>query len=155
MVNEIVPVLFTGKFELTLREARTELTDILDAGAYALKQPGLELLPVKRDMLRDIPSSQQELILDALNLLFAAILAYEGAQWAIKSATDAITLVSHRIDAGRALGVVEALFYGPTRELILIALDRAPIAFYALAQASPDLHIIDRCNHIRYPLTHK
>jgi hypothetical protein len=154
MVNEVVPVLFTGKFDLTLREARTELTDILDAGAYALKQPGLELLPVKRDMLR-LPTAEADLILDALNLLFAAILAYEGAQWAIKSATDAITLVSHRIDAGRALGVVEALFYGPTRELILIALDRAPIAFYALAQASPDLHIIDRCNHIRYPLTHK
>lgn len=154
MVNEVVPVLFTGKFDLALREARTELTDILDAGAYALKQPGLELLPVKRDMLR-LPDHEVDLILDALNLLFAAILAYEGAQWAIKSATDAITLVSHRIDAGRALGVVEALFYGPTRELILIALDRAPIAFYALAQASPDLHIIDRCNHIRYPLTHK
>lgn len=146
MVNEVVPVLFTGKFELTLREARKELSDILDAGAYALKQPGLELLPVKRDMLR-LPDHEVDLILDALNLLFAAILAYEGAQWAIKSATDAITLVSHRIDAGRALGVVEALFYGPTRELILIALNRAPIAFYALAQASPDLHIIDRCKY--------
>lgn len=151
MANEVVPVSFTGKFDLSLREARTELTEILDAGARALKQPGLDLLPIKRDMLRDMSSSQQDLILDACNLLFAAVLAYEGAQWAIKSATDAITLVSHRIDAGRALGVVEALFYGPTRDLILCALDRAPIAFYAMAQASPDLHIIDRCRHKYLP----
>lgn len=124
--------------------AKLELEDILDAGAKALKQPGLELLPIKRNMLR-LSDQHAGLVLDACNLLFAAILSYEGAQFSIKSAPDAITLISHRIDAGRALAVVEALFYGPTKSLLLTALDCAPIAFYALAQASPDLHIIDRC----------
>jgi hypothetical protein len=132
------------------RAARTELEDILDAGAKALKPPGLELLPIKRNMLR-LPDDQANLILDACNLLFAAILSYEASQWIIKTAPDAITLVSARIDAGRALGVVEALFFGPTRALLLAALDCAPIAFYAMAQASPDLRIIDRCYGRAFP----
>jgi hypothetical protein len=125
-------------------QAKNELSEILDAGARALKGPGLQLLPVKREMLH-LPDDQCDLILDTLNLLFAAILSYEGALWAIDNAEDAISLVSARIDAGRAQGVVEALFYGPTRHLILTAHDRAPIAFYAMALASPTLHIIDRC----------
>jgi hypothetical protein len=131
--------------EITLyHEARTELEEILDAGAKALKPPGLELLPIKRNMLR-LPDDSAALVLDACNLLFAAILSYEAAQWTIKTAPDALTLVTARIDAGRALGVVEALFYGPTRTLLLTALNCAPIAFYAMAQASPDLDIINRC----------
>ena len=124
--------------------ARRELTDILDAGARGLKGPGLDLMPVKREMLL-LPTDQADLVLDACNLLFAAILSYEGAQWDIEHSPDAVSLVSARIEAGRARGVIEALFFGPTAGLLLTALDRAPIAFYALAEASPDLRIIDRC----------
>jgi hypothetical protein len=135
--------------ELTLyHEARNELSDILDAGARALKQPGLDLMPIKREMLR-LPADQADLVLDALNLLFAAVLSYEGAQWQIKTASNAVDLVTARIEAGRATGVVESLFYGPTYHLLHIAMDRAPIAFYALAQSAPDLHIIDRLHKTR------
>lgn len=123
--------------------ARMELCDILDAGARSLKGPGLELMPIKREMLR-LPSDMADLVLDALNLLFAAILAYESAQWNIDNAADAISLVSARIEAGRALGVVESLFYDQTAPLFALAMDRAPIAYYALAESSPTLNIINR-----------
>ena len=125
--------------------AKNEMTEILDAGARSLKPAGFDLLPVKREMLR-LPTDAADLVLDACNMLFAAILAYEGAMWDIEHATDAVTLVSARIEAGRARGVVEALFFGPTAQLLLTAMDRAPIAFYAMTEASPQLAIIDRCN---------
>jgi hypothetical protein len=124
--------------------AKNEMAEILDAGARALKQPGLDLLPIKREMLR-LPTDAADLVLDACNLLFAAILAYEGAIWDIEHSNNPLALVSARIERGRARGVVEALFFGPTAQLLLTALDRAPIAFYAMSEASPDLHIIDRC----------
>jgi hypothetical protein len=126
-------------------DARLELTDILDAGARALKPAGVDLMPIKREMLR-LPADQADLVLDTCNLLFAAVLSYEGAQWQIKTASNAVDLVKARIEAGRATGVVESLFYGPTRDLLWLAMDRAPIAFYALSEASPALRIIDRVN---------
>lgn len=137
MSNEIVPY----------SAARIEMTEILDAGARALKQPGLDLLPIKREMLL-LPTDEANLVLDACNLLFAAMLSYEGALWEINNADDAVSLVKARIETGRAKGVIEALFYGPTAQLILTAMDRAPIAFYALCEASPDMHIIDRCMNV-------
>jgi hypothetical protein len=143
MANELVPGLFTGKFELRIYEARNELQEILDAGARGLKGPGLELMPIKREMLRlDNPTA--DLVLDACNLLFAAVLSYEAAQWNINHATDALSLVNARLEMGRARGVVEALFYGECYNLLFTAQDRAPIAFYALSEISPALHIIDR-----------
>jgi hypothetical protein len=129
-----------------LRVARAELNEILDAGARALKGPGLELLPIKRDMLR-LTDEQAHLILDACNLLFAAILSYEAALWDIKTAPNAVALVNARIEAGKAEGVVNALFFGPTVELLLTAMNHAPIAFYAMSEASPALHIIQRCQN--------
>ena len=129
--------------DLTIyHEARSELQEILDAGAKALKQPGIELMPVKSDMLRH---PETGLIIDACNLLFAACLSYEGAQWTIDRASNPVELVQARIEAGRAMGVVESLFFGPTAALLLTAMDQAPIAFYALSQSSPDLRIIERC----------
>jgi hypothetical protein len=132
--------------ELTVfNEARIELQEILDSGAKALKGPGLELMPIKREMLRlDDPTA--DLILDACNLLFAACLSHEAAQWQIETATDPLMLVNARIERGRAKGVVESLFFGPTAKLLLAAMNSAPIAFYALSEAAPDLHIIDRLN---------
>jgi hypothetical protein len=134
VANEIIPY----------TEAQLELQQILDAGARALKQAGLELMPIKREMLQ-LPDDRANLVLDACNLLFAACLSYENAQWQIKTATDAVGLVSARIEAGRAIGVVESLFFGPTRQLLLTAMDRAPIAFYALSESAPNLRIINRC----------
>ena len=129
--------------ELTIyHAARSELQQILDAGAKALKQPGLALMPVKREMLH-MTDPQADLVLDACNLLFAACLSYEGAQWNINQAQDAVSLVNARLEAGRAKGVVEALFYGECFALLWAAMDRAPIAFYALSEASPDLRIIE------------
>lgn len=139
--------------ELTLyHEARNELRDIMDAGAKALKGPGIGLQPIKRDMLTG--TVDPDLILDACNLLFAACLSYEGAQWQIKHAASAIDLVSARIDAGRALGVVESLFFGPTINLLWTAMDRAPIAFYALSESAPDLRIIERLSGPAKSYTH-
>jgi hypothetical protein len=126
--------------------ARAELNEILDAGARALKGPGLELLPIKRDMLR-LTGDQCDLILDACNLLFAAEISYEAALWASRNASDPIQLVAARIEAGKAEGVVNALFFGPTAELLLTAMNHAPIAFYAMSEASPNLHIIQRCQN--------
>jgi hypothetical protein len=143
MTDKTVPALFTGFSEIVFHEARAELEQILNAGARALKPAGIALMPIKREML-GLSDIQADLILDALNLLFAAVLAYEGAQWSIETATDAIDLVSARIEAGRALGVVESLFYGPTRLLFATAMDRAPIAYFALSEASPTLKIVDR-----------
>jgi hypothetical protein len=150
MAKDNVPVLFTGKFEIAYHKARNELNDILDAGAKTLKLPGLDLLPIKREMLR-LPDHEADLILDACNLLFAAILSYEASQWDIANAPNAIELVKARIEAGRAKGVVESLFFGPTASLLLTAMDHAPIAFYALSEASPDLAIIDRCTNAQKP----
>lgn len=131
--------------------ARIEMAEIMNAGARGLKQPGLDLMPVKRDMLC-LPTEQADLVLECCNLLFAAILSYEGALWEIKKSENALSLVRARIESGRALGVIESIFFGPTRELILLAMDRAPIAFYALSEASPNLHIIDRLtNHQKPP----
>lgn len=141
MPDKTVPVLFTGKFDLSLHEARLELTEILQAGARGLKPAGTALLPIKPEML---PHPDRDLILEALNLLFAAILSYEAAQWTIGRVNNPVDLVTARIDAGSALGVIEALFYGPTRQLFALAMELAPIAYYALSEASPDLHIIDR-----------
>ena len=64
-------------------EARDELQAILDAGAKALKQPCIDLMPIKREMLA-LPDNAADLVLDACNLLFAACLSYEGAQWIIE-----------------------------------------------------------------------
>lgn len=132
---------------IVYNNAKAELEEILDAGARALKPAGHAILPIKRDMLR-LTDDDASLVLDACNLLFAAILSYEGAQWAIKTATDAIALVTARMEAAKAEGVVNALFYGSTAPLLLTAMDHAPIAFYAMAEASPGLHIIDRCQRI-------
>lgn len=128
-------------------QARNEMHEILNAGAKGLKPLGLELLPIKREMLlvTGLTDDQTDLILDCCNLLFAAILEYEAAIWNSKYATDPLTLVSSRINAGRAEGVVNSLFHGPTFDLLLTAMDRAPIAFYAMSEASPQLKIIARC----------
>ncbi len=132
--------------------ARNELVEISDAGAKALKQPGMDLQPVKREMLtgphpetgivlhEDIP----QLVVQACNMLFAACLEYEGGLWGQKRAADAIGLVTARVAAGRANAVIESLFFGPCAALLYIALDRAPIAYSGLAAASPSQNIIDR-----------
>lgn len=130
---------------IVYNKARAELEEILDAGARALKPRGLELMPIKRSNLIGLPDDLADLVLDACNLLFAACLAYEGAQWTIKTATDPVSLIEARIEAGRADGVVRSLFHGQTAPLLLLAMDRAPIAFYALSESAPNLHIIEKC----------
>ena len=138
-MNTLVPKIFY--------EAKAELDEIMAAGARGLKGPGLSLMPIKREML-NLPDDVAELVLAACNLLFAAILNYENAHWQIKTATDPISLVAARIDAGRAEGVVCSLFHGPTANLITTAMHHAPIAFYAMTEASPHLHIIERLNKL-------
>jgi hypothetical protein len=147
MPNELVkqPFSFCSPENLSSasQAARFELQEILDSGAKSLKNAGLALMPVKREMLH-VDDATADLVLDACNLLFAAVLSYEGAQWDIDNAADPIALVNARLEAGRARGVVEALFFGNVYNLLWLAMDRAPIAFYALSEASPDLRIIDR-----------
>ncbi len=121
--------------------ARTELIEISTAGAKALKQPGMELQPVKIEML---PADCAALVVQACDMLFAALLEYEGGLWAEKRAKDAVGLVTARIMTGRANAVIESLFFGTCGRLLYIALDRAPIAYSGLAAASPSQNIIDR-----------
>jgi hypothetical protein len=128
---------------IVYHEARTELRAILASGAKSLKGLGLELMPIKRAMLRLDPE-QADLVIDCCNLLFAAILQYERSQWTIKTATDPFQLIIARMEAGNARGVVESLHYGPTAKLLWLAMDRAPIAYYSMTEASPDLHLIAR-----------
>ncbi len=135
MPSNFLPVIFNT--------ARTELIEISDAGAKALKQPGMELQPVKRDML---PDDCADLVVQACDMLFAALLEYEGGLWAEKRAKDAVGLVTARVATGRAGAVIESLFWhkGTVAHLLWIALDRAPIAYSGLAAASPSQNIIDR-----------
>jgi hypothetical protein len=130
--------------------ARAELQLILDAGARGLKQRGIELMPIKPEMLQ-LENAQAALVLDACNLCFAACLSYEDATWTMDRATNPIELVSARIEQARAIGVIESLFHGPTRGLLWLAMDRASIAFYAMAQSSPALRIVDRVNGASIP----
>jgi hypothetical protein len=126
--------------------ARYELEEILNAGARSLKPAGLTLLPIKREML-GLADELADLVLDACNLLFAACISYENAQWNISHAHNALELITARIEAGRADGVVRSLFHGPTTDLLLLAMNRAPIAFYAMTETAPNLHIIEKCKN--------
>jgi hypothetical protein len=121
--------------------AIVELKEITLAGASALTNTGLDRQPVKAHMLK---CDDADLIVQACDMLFAALLTYEDGLWKQERAENAIELVEARMMAGRARAVVEALFHGPTAQLLGIALDRAPIAYYELSEASPDLNIIDR-----------
>jgi len=122
--------------------ARNELAEIMAAGGQRLRLPGLALLPIKRHMLHPFTA---DLILEACQMLFAAILTFEHSKWMEAHSNNALDLIEARISAGTAEGVVCALFHGPTARLLLDAMDQAPIAFYAMSEASPKLKIIDRC----------
>ncbi len=123
--------------------SKQEIFEIMQAGGRGLKPPGHALQPVTAAMLR-LPDDQANMIVQTCDLLFAACLVYEQAQFDIEAARDGITLVTARIKAGQAEGVVEALFHGPTAQLLWLALDRASIAYYALSKASPSLDVINR-----------
>jgi hypothetical protein len=123
-----------------------EITEIRMAGAHNLKAPGRDLQPVKRDMLHMLTPAHADAVLEACDLLFAALLAYEGGKFREHKATDAVTLVEARLEAGQAEGVVTALFHGQLGALLLTAAEAAPIAFYGLTKASPGLAILDRVN---------
>ena|SRR5260221_9420237 len=126
-----------------INSAASELLEINQAGAKSLKQPGMDMQPVKREMLR-LPDNEADITLTACNMLFAALLEYEGGLWDEQHAKTAVALVTARVAAGRANAVVESLFFGPTARLLYLALDRAPIAYSGLAAASPSQNIIDR-----------
>src|SRR6185369_6087318 len=123
--------------------AASELWEIIEAGAKYLNTNGIELQPVKPDMLR-LPDDQTQVVMTACNLLLAALLEYEQGLWDEQHAKSALQLVQARIRHGKADAVVQSLFYGPTRLLLRLACDRAPIAFSGLAKASPQQNIIDR-----------
>jgi hypothetical protein len=128
---------------VNMSETRAEL-NLIGANARNLSRQGAELQPIKPDMLAGLPVAE---IIETCELLFACVLAYEGAQVALaraEHAADAVAIVKARMQAGRAEGTVCALLHGPTAWLLYHAMDRAPIAFYELASASPGLQIIDR-----------
>jgi hypothetical protein len=127
----------------TLIAVKNELSEISEAGAKGLKQQGAEIQPVKADMLR-LPDQEAQLVVSCCEMLFAALCEYEQGLWDEDHATNAMQLVTSRVNAGRANAVIESLFYGPTAKLLWIALDRAPIAYSGLAHASPSQRIIDR-----------
>lgn len=136
----------TQPYTLALSEVKHEITQIREKGARVLKQPGRDLMPVKRDMLLLLPDDEAALVLETCELLFAASLAFEDARIRERKAADAVSLAEARMTAGIAEGTVLALFYGPTVHCILTASSMAPIAFYALAAVSPKLQIIAKCD---------
>jgi hypothetical protein len=123
--------------------SKQEILEIIQSGGKGLKPAGQAIQPVTEALLR-LPDDQAATIVQTCDLLFSAVLSYEQAQFDIDAARDGITLVTARMKAGRALGVVEALFHGPTAQLLYIALDRAPIAYFELSEGSPALNIIKR-----------
>jgi len=122
-------------------DAASELLEIKDAGAKSLKPPGMDLQPVKADMLR-LPEYEAGLVIDACDLLFAACFEYEDGLWGIQYAKSPVELIKSRITTGRADAVIKSLFHGPTKRLLWEALDRAPIAYSGLAAISPSQNII-------------
>lgn len=125
-----------AKFELLLARERTK--------ARGLSDVGRELLPVKPSMLSELPDDVQAPCLEACEMLFAAILSHEDGLLGARRAKGAVELVTARMAAGHAEATVAALFNGPAGFLLLAAADAAPIAFYAMCCAAPQLHIIDR-----------
>lgn len=113
--------------------------NLIGANARGLSMEGAKLQPVKLDMVNGDSD-----IVAICELLYACALQYEDALIRERKADNAVALVAARIDAGRAEGTVCALFYGPTAKLLWTAMESAPIAFHALASASPGLKIIDR-----------
>lgn len=135
----------TQPYTLALSAVKHEITQIREKGARVLKQPGRDMMPVKRDMLL-LPDDEAALVLETCELLFAASLAFEDARIRERKAADAVSLAEARMTAGIAEGTVLALFYGPTVHCILMASNMAPIAFYALSAVSPKLQIIAKCD---------
>ncbi len=123
--------------------SQAEIAEIMQSGGRGLKPAGKAIQPVTAALLR-LPDDLAATIVQTCDLLLSACLVYEQAQFDIEAAQDGTTLVTARMQAGRALGVVEALFHGPTAQLLYIALDRAPIAYFELSEGSPALNIIKR-----------
>lgn len=126
-----------------LDRVASELSEINLAGGKELTPQGADLQPVKVYMLQ-LPEHEAALVIDACNMLFAALFEYEDGLWGEANARNATELVKGRLKVGSAQAVVESLFYGPTAALLYIAMDRAPIAYSGLARISPQLNIIDR-----------
>ena len=137
MNNQLTPL---QQSSITIRQ---EL-NLIGANARGLKGPGKELLPLKRDMLAALPDDAACMVLEAVELLFAACLQFVDAQLLEKDAFDAITLVKARIDRGQADGTIRALLHGPTKQLIQIACQHAPIAMHSIIQICPELALRDR-----------
>jgi hypothetical protein len=127
----------------SITQTKFELSQI-GALARGLKPAGLDLMPVKPDMLASVPEPLRVPCMEACELLFAAILSHEGALIAAARAVDAISVVTARMDAARAEATVAALFRGPTADLLFVVCEAAPIAFYAMTEAAPRLKIIAR-----------
>lgn len=126
-----------------ITEAASELLEIKEAGARELKPAGMDLQPVKPYMLR-LPEHETALVIEACDMLFAALFEYEDGLWVSENAKSSVELVKGRITTGRADAVIKSLFHGPTHRLLWLACDRAPIAYSGLAAASPTQQVLAR-----------
>jgi hypothetical protein len=118
--------------------------NLIGANARGLRGPGRELLPLKEDMLMGLPPVERAAVLEAVELLFAAVLQFVDAQIREQQAIDAVGVVAARIDKGQADGTVTALVRGSTRDLFIVACEQAPIAMHAIIETSPELAIRQR-----------
>jgi len=143
MPSELIVTDTVNLLPALVNSAANEMLEISEAGAKGLKQQGAEIQPVKADML-GLPDHEAQLVVACCEMLFAALCEYEQGLWDEDHATNAMQLVTSRVNAGRADAVIQALFFGPTAALLWLALDRAPIAYSGLAKASPSQNIIDR-----------
>ena len=126
----------------TYVNTRFEL-NLIGTNARGLKGPGRELMPLKPDML-NLPDDETAMVMEAVELLFAASMRYVGAQIAEATSTEAVNLVAARIGRAMAEGTCTALIHGETAVLLILACERAPIAMNAILQVCPELNLRDR-----------
>ena len=135
----------TALLPVTLDTVNTRQELILiGSKARGLSKPGKELMPVKIEMLRGLAPWEAQIVMEACELLFAAILQFVDSELKEQRAADAIAVVQARLERGQADGTIRALLHGPTRHALLVAAKLAPIAFHAIMQISPELQVKDR-----------
>lgn len=133
-----LPIALTVNFV----NVREELNSI-GANARGLQDRGRAILPLKPQMLRMNPFDTV-LVMDAVELLFAALLKYIQAQVDEKRAWDAIAVAEARLAKGQADGTLRALLHGDVRQLFVVAAQQAPIAMHAIFQMAPELKLAQR-----------
>lgn len=127
----------------SLVNIQTELRQI-GSNARKLSDKGRAILPLKPRMLGSLPPWERDVVMDTVEILFAAILRFVDAQIAEQRANDAVDVVAARLERGEADGTCSALICGSARPVLLLAARIAPIAMHAIIETAPELDLKER-----------